>query len=275
MTDQLALTEAISTPPAITLVNKQPRTLSTDVAAYFGKRHANVIRHIQRIISNCPESFSRLNFELAEYTDEQGKARPAYSMTKDGFTLLAMGFTGPKALQFKLTYIEAFNLMEEKIQKAIAWDILPADIEHISPATRRHCLKLAMQSAAMSSIHSQAEQHSLFIGLCRLLADPAPPPPSGPNGPELQAFAKACLECRPGARLQAMAIRNRLQQWWGVNYPDRPLPSVYETSKTLSKSFERKKTTGGFWFYKGVTFKEMSTDGNGFELTPQRTGQEG
>lgn len=259
MIAQLARTEVISTPPAITLVNKQPRTLSTDVAVYFSKRHANVIRQIQQMISNCPESFSRLHFELAEYADEQGKSRPAYSMTKDGFTLLAMGFTGPKALQFKLAYIEAFNQMAEeagKSAKSIAWDNLPPDIEHISPATRRRCLKLAMQSAAMSGIHSQAEQHSLFIGLCRLLAEPAPAPPSGPNGPELLAFAKACLERRPDARLRALAIRNRLEQWWGVNYPDRPLPTIREVAKLLSKLFERKKGDGGHWFYKGVTFKE-------------------
>lgn len=145
-------------------------------------------------------------------------------MTKNGFTLLAMGFTGPKA----------------------------------------------MQLAAMSGLHSQAEQHDLFIGLCRLLAEPAPSPPSGPNGPELLAFAKACLERRPGARLRALTIRNRLEQWWGVHYPDRPLPTIREVAKMLSKLFERKKGDGGLWFYKGVTFKEPARAGNGFELTSPR-----
>ncbi|UQZ88313.1 hypothetical protein C4J81_03465 [Deltaproteobacteria bacterium Smac51] len=107
--------------PVISLVNDQPRTLSTDVASYFGKRHDNVMRQIRRIIADSPERFHALNFEEM-YVDVQignGATRkePAYSMTKDGFTLLAMGFTGPKALQFKISYIEAFTWMEKKLIK--------------------------------------------------------------------------------------------------------------------------------------------------------------
>lgn len=251
-----------SKPPAITLINDQPRTLSIDVAIYFGKQHQHVMRQIRDILSNCPESFNASNLGLVKIKDAKGELRPAYSMTKDGFTLLTMGFTGPKALQFKLAYIEAFNQMEEKLRNPSApWDILPPDIGHISPAIRLRCLKMALQSAAMSGIQSQAEQHNVFIGLCRLLADPAPP--SGPNGPELQAFVRACLESRTGARLQVRAINERLQQWWDVNYPDRPLPTSHEVARLLRKSFERKKGDGGLWVYKGVAFKDSAISENG------------
>jgi hypothetical protein len=62
------------------------------------------------------EDFSELNFEPAEYIDEQGKPRPSYDLTRDGFALLVMGFTGKKAMAWKVKYINAFNAME-KAQK--------------------------------------------------------------------------------------------------------------------------------------------------------------
>lgn len=61
------------------------------------------------------EEFADRNFIISEYTDEQGKPRKQYILTRDGFTLLAMGFTGAKAMQFKVAYITAFNRMESII----------------------------------------------------------------------------------------------------------------------------------------------------------------
>ena len=66
------------------------------VAEFFGKRHDNVLRAIERL--ECSEKFNALNFEVVKYIDQKGQARTMYNMTKDGFTLLAMGFTGKKAL---------------------------------------------------------------------------------------------------------------------------------------------------------------------------------
>jgi len=264
---QFAHTETASSPPSITLINDQPRTLSIDVAEYFGKSHKNVIRQLRTLTKSCPSVFNRRNFAPIEYTDDRGRQQPCYSITKDGFILLAMGFTGPKAMQFKIAYIEAFNQMAEKMQKTAApWGTLPPDIEHISPAIRLRCLKMALQSASLSGLQSQTEQHNVFISLCRLLADPASTPPSGPNGPELQAFITACLEARPGARLQVKAINDRLKQWWGVNYPDRPLPTSHEVARLLCKSFEKKKGDRGLWVYKGVTFKSQVIAGTEGEV---------
>jgi len=89
------------------------------VAEHFGKDHKNVLREIRRItweLSEIMEDFSELNFEPAEYIDEQGKPRPSYDLTRDGFALLVMGFTGKKAMAWKVKYINAFNAME-KAQK--------------------------------------------------------------------------------------------------------------------------------------------------------------
>lgn len=97
-------------------------TDSRKVAAVFGKRHDDVLKKIKALLDLLPEDDRLRNFALVTetmtYRDASGavvtKATSRVTrcvMTKDGFTLLAMGFTGKKALQFKLAYIEAFNTM--------------------------------------------------------------------------------------------------------------------------------------------------------------------
>lgn len=102
----------------------QPLTNSVLVADKFEKRHCNVIRSIENLLT-ADSKMSSL-FVSASYIDEQGKDRPMFIMNRDGFTLLAMGFTGKKALQFKLDYIEAFNKMEKAIKETPA---LPSPID--------------------------------------------------------------------------------------------------------------------------------------------------
>jgi Rha family phage regulatory protein len=87
-------------------------TSSRNVADIFGKRHAHIIRDIERIIAEMPKEFTEPNFGLSEYTDSTGRKLPQYILTKDGFTFLAMGFTGQKAGLFKIAYINRFNEME-------------------------------------------------------------------------------------------------------------------------------------------------------------------
>lgn len=90
-------------------------TSSLRVAEYFEKEHRNVLRDIRALAEALPPEFSLLNFEQREFIDERGKFQPSYELSKDGFMLLAMGFTGDKALQFKLDYIAAFNRMEAQL----------------------------------------------------------------------------------------------------------------------------------------------------------------
>lgn len=92
-------------------------TTSMQVAGHFGKQHKHVLEKISGLIGETPVEFNRPNFRPVEFVDAKGEKRPAYRMTRDGFTLLAMGFTGKKALQFKLAYIGAFNKMEEALAK--------------------------------------------------------------------------------------------------------------------------------------------------------------
>lgn len=95
---------------------------SREVARNFDKEHKNVIRDIENYIETLENGESSKVSSLFienEYTtkNSNGVMYKEYLLTRDGFTLLAMGFTGNKALQWKLKYIEAFNKMEEQIKQ--------------------------------------------------------------------------------------------------------------------------------------------------------------
>lgn len=95
--------------------NGIPMASSLDIAKVFEKEHKNVLQSIENLFEDIPQDFNELNFQLVEYTDAKGEKRPMYNLTRDAFTLLAMGFTGKKAMRFKVLYIETFNAMEKAL----------------------------------------------------------------------------------------------------------------------------------------------------------------
>ncbi len=101
----------------IKLLNQDGKVVvsSRVVAQDFGKRHADVLEKIAQKLANG--KIRSLNYFIENtYCDGQHKPRKEYLMTRDGFTFIVMGFTGEKADEFKLKYIEAFNKMEEMIK---------------------------------------------------------------------------------------------------------------------------------------------------------------
>jgi len=109
--------------PTVELINNQPATTSLKIAECFEKNHFHVMRDIQSLIEQCPKDFTASNFGLSEYTDSTGRKLPIF----DGFILLVMGYTGKKALQMKLAYIEAFNAMRTKLEAAKKKELPHAD----------------------------------------------------------------------------------------------------------------------------------------------------
>lgn len=89
-------------------------TSSRLMAEVFKKEHKNILRAIENL--QCSEAFNRLNFERVEYLDHKGEKRPEYIITRDGFSFLAMGFTGKKAARFKETFLQAFGKMEQALR---------------------------------------------------------------------------------------------------------------------------------------------------------------
>lgn len=93
---------------------------SRDVAAYFKKRHRDVTEAIYNLIATEPNLGLR-NFRHTPYIDGQnGQTYRSYDIDRDGFALLGMGFTGVKALKFKLKYIAQFNAMEAELKRQTA-----------------------------------------------------------------------------------------------------------------------------------------------------------
>jgi len=99
--------------PIVKIGKNQAITTSIIIAEVFEKQHKDVLKAIKNI--ECSEEFNRRNFALIFYKDTYSRDQRAYEITRDGFMLLAMGFTGKKAMQWKENYINAFNQMEKQI----------------------------------------------------------------------------------------------------------------------------------------------------------------
>ena len=131
-------------------INKQEVTVvsSLDVAETFEKRHADVLRDIERL--GCSKEFRERNFAFSEYKVEgNNKTYHEYIMTRDGFTLLVMGYTGEKAMRFKESYIKQFNAMERMLQGKL--------IEREKGIAVRQSLTKALQlSAENERMHGHA-----------------------------------------------------------------------------------------------------------------------
>lgn len=102
----------------VIMKDQQAVTTSLQVAEVFGKNHRDVLEAIQNKISSAENSVQYDSmFAQGEYKDKSGKRNKMYYMNRDGFTFIAFGFTGKKADEFKLKYIEAFNNMEKAIKE--------------------------------------------------------------------------------------------------------------------------------------------------------------
>ena len=109
--------------PSVSLVNGRPATTSQKIAEHFSKPHDRVLKDIRNLCANCPKKFSAVNFDGAEYLDEQGKHRPMFTVFFDGFILLA--------------YIEAFNAMETALRAPAPLPLSPFPRLRTLPKARR------------------------------------------------------------------------------------------------------------------------------------------
>jgi Rha family phage regulatory protein len=96
-------------------------TTSLKVAEHFQKQHKDVLKVIKKLLAECPDiDFRERNFALTSRNvlgpKNSIRQEPIYTMTEEGFALLAMGFTGPKALQWKIDFLNAFRAMETALK---------------------------------------------------------------------------------------------------------------------------------------------------------------
>lgn len=83
------------------------------LAKVFDKKHTHILDSIKAFPN---DDFTQPNFRLSSYTDSTGRTLPCYNLTRDGFSLLVMGFTGEKAYRWKIEFIKAFNEMEKRLK---------------------------------------------------------------------------------------------------------------------------------------------------------------
>lgn len=143
----------------VIMKNRQAVTSSQQVAEAFGKEHKNILRDIGGLLKSEPTQHM---FVKDVFVNEQnGQEYPMYYMNRDGFTLLAMGFNGKKALEFKLKYIDAFNSMESLIKKVPTKKldpVLQAELAITNAKTRK---ANALYRIAMKT-NSETSQQSLL-----------------------------------------------------------------------------------------------------------------
>ena len=101
----------------VEIKNNQVVVSSRDVAENFGKQHKNVLRAIDDLVAQNSATQNMFKEQVREY---HGQDFRYYYMNRDGFSLLVMGFTGKKALEWKIKYINAFNSMEKKLKNPLA-----------------------------------------------------------------------------------------------------------------------------------------------------------
>lgn len=101
---------------------------SRDVAKMIGKRHDHLMRDIQVYVATMEKNAETVavpsapKFGVADffiqstYSDEQGKPRPCYLLTKQGCEMVANKLTGEKGVLFTAAYVQQFNTMEKFIK---------------------------------------------------------------------------------------------------------------------------------------------------------------
>lgn len=141
--------------------NGETFTTSILLAEKFGKRHKAVLRKIE----NLPkDDFNRRNFVPVKYTDAKGEDRKMYEITRDGFSYIAMGFTGEEAHIWKVKFIEAFNKMERHLRNMLKKEW----IEHRAEAALEYKM-MARTLQEVRKLDGKSTQHFHFSNEAKLV----------------------------------------------------------------------------------------------------------
>lgn len=152
-------------------------TTSLMVASVFGKRHSNVLQDIDQIgLKVHSAEIFHSYFHSTTYTDDAGKENRMYEMTKDGFTLLVMGYNGLKAMAFKLKYIDAFNQMEKQlravtasymiddpVERALAWAEEQKQLRRLEEQTKAQQAQLVALTDTVNSMQKKSDYYDMIL----------------------------------------------------------------------------------------------------------------
>ena len=148
----------------VSIKRKQVVCDSLQVAEKFGKRHKHVLDSIYKLMAEN-SAVLKMFFE-GKYKGKNGATYPMMYITRDGFSLLVMGFTGTKALEWKLKYIEAFNKMESMLyeRRTVTWQ----ETRRIGKLTRRSETDTIKQLAEYATAQGSQHADKLYMTYSRL-----------------------------------------------------------------------------------------------------------
>lgn len=135
----------------VVIKNNQVVVSSRQVAEKFGKEHKHVLDSVREILK-AENSAVRFFQENMYKVEGNNKSYPEYLMNRDGFTLLAMGFTGKEALQWKLKYIAAFNEMEQALNSKPVSALKAKEVEARLNNSRARVASTFLKVAQMTDI---------------------------------------------------------------------------------------------------------------------------
>ena len=212
----------------VIMKDKQAVTSSLQVADKFGKNHRDVLRTIDDL--KDVRKFAQMFLET-NLPDSYGRNRRGYYLNRDGFTLLAMGFTGNKALQFKLQYIDAFNEMEQQVKFQV-------------PATLPEALRLAADQAEKISVLQPKADYT-----DKMLANP------GLETISVIAKNFGYSPCEFNKLLHGLGIQYKQGKTWLLyaKYQDKGYTHVEPYGYTNSDGIEKVRNTMK-WTQKGQRF---------------------
>lgn len=215
------------------VVTKKDKVVTTSrkVAQLFEKEHKNVLRDIQLITepkSGLSEEFGRLNFEPSSYKNRQNKKMPEYLITKDGFTILTMGYTGKKAMKFKEMYIGEFNKMSEYIKSVQLEQQTPQwqEKRQLSKIMRKagtDIIKDFVQYAKSQGSQSPEKYYVNFTNLANKVVGVA----DRDNATVLQLNNLSLIE-----HIIANTLKNAMQE-------NKPYKTAFEDCKEALKAFSK------------------------------------
>jgi Rha family phage regulatory protein len=226
--------------PELMLIDGQAFCTSLQVAEHFEKTHANVLKDIERTIEQVFENPNKVKsyaienlFQTAEYEITSGIGaqvkKPMYYLTRDGFTLLAMSYTGAKAMQFKLAYMDAFNRMEEalKYQLDKTETINNEQLRHLEWRIQQMAIFFHMKESAQQWLQNMLRFHFSIKNLSQLKAED---------------FPKAVLLLERAAKEsnEYLDMRLELEKIILRDYLCQGLPFTGVLSRQFSKAFQQR-----------------------------------
>lgn len=148
---------------AFKVIEGRPVTSSLKVAEYFGKQHKDVLESIRKLVALKPEFDRERNFSLTfeiKHLGNTDRKTPFYWMDRKGFSILAMGFTGAKALDFKCAFYDEFERMEKQLHPQC-----PAQAQLPAPTLTEQQAHTIMSKVAMRARRDGAKYQTIYRAL--------------------------------------------------------------------------------------------------------------